>query len=160
MPRRAEAGIHQGLWPIHRPPIRPLLVRTLHHGGAALSTAVRPLNHSQYRFLKVQIDGNVFRYSDIRMLCIMRAVVFAHTGGSFGDLNTLAVITGNVPVCTGARGIDGVYGTGNETGMVLLATLSVTAGQKLSLWNFLGYKMILWYFFAKSDLACRAVCLA
>ena len=58
--RILEAGIQQRIWPTHCPPIYPLLVRTLHHGCAALSSAPKLLKHAQSNPLAGQIDGNGF----------------------------------------------------------------------------------------------------
>jgi hypothetical protein len=130
MPRRPAAGIHQGRWPTTRSTIDPLLVRTLHHDCAALSTAPMPLKHAQRSLLEGQIDGDVFRYDDVCTPCIMGAVDFSNTGGFPGVLKTLSVMTGNHPVCPCVRGIES--GRGNATCKVLLAILYLTEGQQSS----------------------------
>ena len=84
----------------------PVLVRTLHHGCAALATTPMPLKHSPGRLLEGQSHGDVFRYDDVRTPGMRGTVDFAHTGGFPGVLNTLSGMTGNHPVCPCARGIE------------------------------------------------------
>jgi hypothetical protein len=111
--------------------IYPLLVRTLHPGGAALSSAPTPLKHAQCRLLEGQIDGDVFRYDDVRTPCMMGGVGFSTTGCSPGVLKPLTVIPRNDPVRPGARGTDG--GRGHEPCEDLLAILCPTERQQSSL---------------------------
>src|SRR5215216_6195228 len=106
MPRIPEAGLDPGRWPTHRSTIDPVLVRTLHHGCAALSTTPMPVKPSPGRLLEGQSHGDVFRYDDVRTPGMRGTVDFAHTGGFPGVLNTLSVMTGNHPVCPCARGIE------------------------------------------------------
>ena len=89
-----------------------------------------PLRYSQGSRLEGQINGNVFRYDDVRTPGFMGAVGFSHTGCFPGVLKTLPVLTGNNPVCPCARGIES--GRGHETGKALLAILSLTEGQQSS----------------------------
>jgi hypothetical protein len=130
MPRTSKARIHQKLWPTNGPPIHPLFVRTLHHGGPALSATPAARKPSQDSFLEGQIDGDVFRYDHVCTPCPMGTVVFSHTSSCPGVLKTLTVIAGHPPVRSGAGGLAGKRG--NETCMALLAILYLTEGQKSS----------------------------
>ena len=110
MPRTSEARIHQKLWPTNGPPIHPLFVRTLYHGGPTLSATAASRKHSQDSCLEGQIDGDLFRYDHVRTPCPMGTVVFSHTGSCPGVLKTVAVIPGNPPVRLGAGGLNGRHG--------------------------------------------------
>src|SRR4051812_38375617 len=112
MPRIPETGIHQRRWPTHRPPLHPLLVRTLYDGCAALFSAPEVLEPSEGNLLARQIDGDMLRYAHMCTPRPVGTVVCSHTRSCTGVLKTLAVLPGNHPIRLGPRGIED--GRGHE----------------------------------------------
>jgi hypothetical protein len=130
MSRISEAGIHQRLWPTHRPPVYPLRVRPLYAGCAALSSAPAILAPSQGYRRAGQINGDIFRYAHLGTPCAVGTGVFSHTACFTGVLKTRAVIPGNDPLRLGPRGIEG--GRGHGPSEDLLRRLCLMKGQKSS----------------------------
>src|SRR5918997_6509420 len=78
-----------------------------------------------------EIDDDVCCYVDVRAPGHLAAMVFSNTYDGRTVLETSRVITGNNPLCSDSRSIDGTLRT--KTGAAYLPTACFTKGQKSSL---------------------------